>query len=96
MCTYTLALDDTLVSRISGQFSSRKSMEQWLQRQMILVVTNFAEESARKQKVNSKADKMIAQLKAANGDFAALGGLLADSELNADELRDEYLSRGNS
>ena len=43
MCTYTFTLDDKLVSRISPQFSSSKSMQQWLQRELELLLIHHAE-----------------------------------------------------
>ena len=96
MCTYTFTLDDKLVESISPEFSSRQSMESWLQREFELLVRHHAERVKASSKEKRKDDlvKRIMALDGCSGSegFYNMGGLFSDSKMSLQELRDEYVS----
>ena len=96
MCTYSFTLDDKLLESISPEFSSRQSMESWLQREFELLVRHHAERvtAASKEKRKDELARRILALEDCQGSegFYNMGGLFSDSKMSVQELRDEYVS----
>ena len=42
MCTYNLLVNDTVIETIRPAFEDEKALEQWLQRQMDMILIEFA------------------------------------------------------
>lgn len=82
MCTYTFTLDDNLVSRISPQFSSRKSMQQWLQRELELLLIHHAEALAPldKEKEHVRLSDKIEELRHLSYGWDGMSALPPSSE----------------
>lgn len=57
MCTYTISVNDTLMETIRPAFADESAIEQWLQRQMDIIIIEFAA----KQQVPVKSKKPLSQ-----------------------------------
>ncbi len=57
MCTYSLSVNDTLMEAIRPAFSDEKAFEQWLQRQMDMIIVEFVA----KQKTSIKRKQPLSQ-----------------------------------
>ena len=57
MCTYSISVNDTLMEAIRPAFSDEKAFEQWLQRQMDMIIVEFVA----KQKTSIKRKQPLSQ-----------------------------------
>ena len=57
MCTYSISVNDTLMDAIRPAFSDEKAFEQWLQRQMDMIIVEFVA----KQKTSVKRKQPLSQ-----------------------------------
>ena len=58
MCTYNISVNDTVIETIRPAFADEKALEQWLQRQMDMILIEFAAKQkasvARKQPLSQR------------------------------------------
>lgn len=57
MCTYNISINDTLMETIRHAFPDEAALEQWLQRQMDIIIIGFAA----KQQMPTKSTKPLSQ-----------------------------------
>lgn len=57
MCTYNISINDSLVEAIRPAFADELAFEQWLQRQMDIIIIEFAT----KQQVLSKSKRPLSK-----------------------------------
>jgi hypothetical protein len=57
MCTYNISVNDTMIEAIRPAFPDEKAFEQWLQRQMDMVLIEFAA----KQKASAVKSQPLSQ-----------------------------------
>ena len=54
MCTYTLKIDDKLVSRVKPAFKNEKAFQKWLQSQVEVLFIQYATNIDKKDKTQKK------------------------------------------
>lgn len=74
MCTFNLAIDDMLVERVRPSFPDEKALNEWMKKQMAIVLQNFVASQDKKELCHAhKHDALMGVLKdAPELDYKAL------------------------
>lgn len=96
MQTYTITLDDGLVGKVSSQFATHASMQDWLQNEVELIVIHHAEamnKNEAKGRTHSVAKELerLSATKPTKSNFFKLGEILPPSKHSDKELLQGYL-----
>lgn len=59
MCTYTLKIDDKLVSRVKPAFKNEKAFQKWLQSQVEVLFIQYATNIDKKDKTQKKLSERL-------------------------------------
>lgn len=57
MCTYSISISDSLLENVRSAFPNEESMEQWIQKQMDIILLDFVS----KQRKNTSTELTLAQ-----------------------------------
>ena len=69
MCTYTLKIDDKLVSRVKPAFKNEKAFQKWLQSQVEVLFIQYSTNIDKKGKTQKKLSERLRGIGIAPQDF---------------------------
>lgn len=94
MCTYSISIEDTLIEQLRPVIGSDSDVNDWMQRQVELVVLRYVQQHKSRSK---RQDSLQRLLDLASADpstitLSDLEGILPAPQTSIEDLRNEYLS----